>query len=418
MKSILITIVMVFLLFNNIFTNEILKNIPLINYWDELAFVLLVILYMFKIAKQYSENGKMKIMKYHFNILLSIFLVIIIGLAGNFIWGYAYSTNAIVRDILAFVKFPVTYVLFRELTLDKRFAKEFGKYCIPFIKVVTIMMLVCGIISLFVDIGMSQDEIRHGLKPFQFLFSHPTYLVQNNIFIMSLLLLDEKNKNQIGSNTLYIIMLSIIIIISFRTKGIVVVAGFIYLRYGSRWLKKVKVLYWMIAIGVVVYAAMDKLQEYISFSNSPREALYMGAIELLKRCFPIGSGFATYGSHISGEFYSKVYDFISIPVDWGNGIISALGDAGYVYYIGQFGILGTIILIISAFNIYKSFQIKLTQNWALLLLVLNIAITLTTEALLCNNGLEYGIILAIVVSEIPISCKEKAYEKSRNSFII
>ena len=44
-------------------------------------------------------------------------------------------------------------------------------------------------------------------------------------------------------------------------------------------------------MGMVILAvSYSKLALYVSYSTSPRETLYLGALRLSQLCFPVGSG--------------------------------------------------------------------------------------------------------------------------------
>ncbi|BFL13777.1 hypothetical protein K160097B7_29930 [[Clostridium] hylemonae] len=292
------------------------------------------------------------------------------------------------------MKFPMVFLLIQRLKLDLKIAKFINRGTINFLKILITIIFLLGIISIFKDIGLSQDEIRYAVKPYQFLFSHPTYLVLNNICILSLIDAVEDSKRKWP----FEIMLILTIVMTMRTKGIAVVAVYIFIRYAGNWLKRFKILYWGFAGGIAFFMAYDKLVLYNSYASSPREALYKGSIQLLLQCFPFGSGFSTFASHLSNRFNSLVYKFIKIPFYWtANGTEkNVLGDAGLAYYIGQFGLLGIILCVIIFYQIYKISMNHVKRGSGISILYIYIIIALTTESILINNGLEIAFIITLV----------------------
>lgn len=410
-----------------IFNNAIMRFIPLpgwINYWDEAVFL---ILFLYVLVLLCCKNGRTKINNTDMKMLLSVLFIIFTGIMGNIMFGYMPSVNAVLRDIVNFSKFPLTFIFIRLLHFDYNFAKQTDKAFILFIKAFTVIMFICGIASLFVNIGMSQDSIRHGIWPYQFIFMHPTYLVLANTYILALLVADEEK----NSNIMYIFMSFAVIILSMRTKGLALVAVLLFMKYGPCWLKQFKVLYWTIAIVVVLVAGYQKLELYIFYyTTSPREALYRGSLLLLVKCFPFGSGFGTFASHLSGRSGSKVYDDIYIPQLYENGeLTNVLGDAGFPYYIGQFGIFGFAAFAMFLYLFYKALVYgRKRLDMASLVIFLYIGIALTTESVLVNNGTELAVIAALVdcicrqkerqTQEIQFIRGESIYEKNRDNITI
>lgn len=389
MGRFIINIFIIFLIFHNIFFSSL--NLPsFFSYWDEFIEVLVIIIGIIYVVKH-----KSKISLEYLKIYLLIAMLIVIGLCGNICFEYNTSIDGIFRDIVALIKFPIVYLIIKQIKFDEKMKKSLNNGFIFFIKFIITLMFVLGIISLFNDIGLSQNEIRYGIKPYKFLFGHPTYLVLCCTYLLAFIESIKKTKKDC---LIYELMLFAIIILSMRTKGIVFLVLYIFIKYIGKWLKKFKALYGGTIIGVGFLTAYNKLALYSSFSSSPREVLYKGALLLTQKCFPFGSGFATFASHISGKYNSLVYNFIQVPYTWlesGNEM-AVLGDAGFPYYIGQFGFIGTIIFIILIIKIYKLTIKKIENKIPVMLICLYIIVALTSESILLNNGLELAFILAYI----------------------
>lgn len=376
------TLFILFILFQNI----IIHYLPSVtSYWDEaMCLVLGFLLFI---------GAKGKLYKSDFACITLLFCVIIIGVIGNVTFSYQKSYSAIIRDIVGFIKFPLVFIALYRMKVGYKLSKRLLTI-IPFLKLIEKIILVFGILSLFINIGMSQSEIRNAIHPYMFLYTHPTYLTTGSISILCLL-----NAAQEASIKDDIIILSNIAL-AMRTKGLVFIAVYIFLKYGSKWLRKIKVFYWAAIMTIIFIVAQSKLQLYASFSGSPRESLYAGAITLAQTYFPIGTGFATYASHISGKYFSEVYNFIHI-----SGLYTALGeispdigDAGIPYYVGQFGILGIALIGILIYKMIRMsfFNLDQTRKIGVIALWMMIAVSIPTEAILINNGAEIGFTMAMV----------------------
>lgn len=385
-------IFMMFLIFQGIISVQF-QMPELYGYWDEFFFLVAVLIFFLKLA-----SGRKHIRKSTLLLIMLCIGVSLIGLLGNVIFSYADSWQAIVRDIVGFLKFPITFISVCELGWDVKIAKALKKRRLNWLKWMTFVIFICGIINLFADFGMRQSGMRYGIYPYQFLFGHPTALVSSVVIITCLFCADRfENKYFIP-----LTMLIITIILSMRTKGIAFVAVYFFMRYGNVWLRKYRFAYWMGMVALVLIVSYSKLQLYASWTSSGREVLWKGSFILLAMCFPLGSGFGTYASHISGKYYSQVYDFIYSYDFWRDGKATAvLGDTGYPYYIGQFGFIGFILLMIVAIKIFRMWhpknEVKVYDGLAEDLFVVYIAIALTSEAALITCGYEYGVVLAVLL---------------------
>lgn len=382
---------LIFLIYQQILVEQF--NMPEIyGYWDEFLFLFLIGLVLFKWIR--IDSSKIKLV----DLLNTVpwFFLIIIGLIGNFIFQYVSSFQPIVRDIIGCMKFPLGFYACRYLGIDQKIALSFKKEKIKWIKLITVVIFVCGFLSLFIDLGMSMASVRGGIHPYMFLFNHPTALVYSSVVVICLLTALERNNDQ----TLYIVFLCVVIILTMRTKGIAFVAVFMFMKYSGKWLRKEKVLYWLGMMIAILAASYSQLQMYVSWSDSGREVLYVGAFDLLFKCFPFGSGFGTYASHLSGRYVSGVYDFIYHYQFWNNNgsATAVLGDSGYPYYIGQFGVLGVALVIYGVYRlIKKNVLVDKNYKFSVILLLMYIGIALTTEAILITYGLEFGILLAVLI---------------------
>lgn len=389
-------IFVVFLLFQSILGEKF--ELPrYYAYWDEALLILLIMLWLLKLMHD-GLGGRIFVGKKTVYLAVPWLYVIIIGIIGNIAFEYAYL-EGLVRDIIGFLKFPIGFIMIRELKWDEKIAKALQKAGFWWFRIVVIIIFVFGILSLFDDYGMCQEEIRGGIHPYQFLFGHPTTLVTVSVMLICFFTVEINKQN----NLPYIIMLLLTIVLCMRTKGLAFIAAFIFMKYGSSWIKKYKIIYWLGISAVAFLMSYSKLQLYMSFSTSGREVLWVGAFTLLRMCIPFGSGFGSFASDISGRYHSKVYNIINSTEFWNqNGDpTSVLGDAGFPYYIGQFGIIGIIFLSVAVWRMlhiwHSSKNDKLHNGLSEDLLMVYIAIALTSEAILLNYGIELGVVLAVLL---------------------
>lgn len=318
---------------------------------------------------------------------------ILICLSGNLIYGYQSSIDGCIRDILGYCKFPIVFLCLCRLNLSIKTVKSILNL-IPVFKMIVVITFVFGVISFFVDIRMTQNEFRMGIHPYYFIFSHPTYLTTSFAFILCVL---NACKKCTKIDEFFILAC---ILMAMRTKGIVFIFVYIFIKYLFQFFKNHLYVFVLCILLIVIATSYQKLQLYSSYSNSPRESLYKGALELFINNFPFGSGFCTFASHVSGKFYSSVYYFIHIAglYDEDGNISADIGDAGLPYYIGQFGFIGSIFVLLLFIKIFLlstrwvNFSSSIYMLWSLIL------ISIPSEAILINDGAVIGTYLTILIS--------------------
>ena len=391
--QVLIVIFMFFVLFSDVLFN-IFKLPFYFRWWDVILEIVLLIFFTVKlIRKKISKDNNIKITEKYIICYIMLIAIVITGLLGDIIFKYCDSFLAVVKDILSFLKFPLTLLLIKNLGLDCKVGNLLDKKFYNILKGFIVIIFFLGVISIFWDIGMSIHEYRHGIMPYTFIFSHPTYLVMSMILILALF---EYNQKDIENVIVYEVLIVLITFLTMRTKAIAFLAVFLIIKFFGKYIKKYKKTSAIVICLVILATVYSKLALYASFSSSTREVLYKGCVILIEKCFPIGSGFATYASHISGQYISKVYEFINVNYVFETGYLAQLGDVGFPYYIGQFGVLGCAFIIVLAYEIVKICTEKCKNVLPVYIILMYILIGLTTESTLLNLGTELAIVLAII----------------------
>ena len=186
-------------------------------------------------------------------------------------------------------------------------------------------------------------------------------------------------------------------------------------------------------LAAVVFVARDKIILYFGQSlvadstleddMIARFMLYKTFPEVLHDYFPFGSGFATYATHSSGEFYSSLYAKYELDSVWGlsRSYHDFISDTFYPS-LAQFGVVGVILFI--CFWIYiirKGFKLYKASDYAdpklfliVLLIVCFIFIECTTGATFIAQGgffvmMMLGLAFSTMKSELQIN--ENTIEK-------
>lgn len=101
---------------------------------------------------------------------------------------------------------------------------------------------------------------------------------------------------------------------------------------------------------IVIHIARIQVSEYVTpvntTSQTSRSYLYKTSVDILKDFFPLGSGFASFGTDASGLYYSKIYSKYGLTSidglsqqDW-----FSVSDS-YYPSLAQFGIVGIILYL-------------------------------------------------------------------------
>lgn len=405
-------LVIIFIYFNSIFIAWF-PNLNILSYWDEGLTIIFIVLCIIKII---YNKGKLKVND-DFKFIAPWIVVVFIGLIGNAVWNYAGASQAIVRDMVGFLKFPICVYAIRFLKIDKKISEEVSNIYVKVIKFILIVMFVCAILSFWVDMGMSQsDELRHGIYSFQFLFNHPNSF--GLVIVMILCMLDSydfKCKN------IYIYLSLFLLILTMRTKILAFVAVYVFLKFGRNWAKKYKFFFGIGAFGIILAVTYSKITMVMSWTESGRMRFWTESLNLIIKCFPIGTGFGTFASSVSGKYNSKLYSLLHIKeiYDQFGNPTSVLGDTGYPYYIAQFGLLGVMLLFASIRKLLSIIKIECEGMFSAIYLTIYIMIALIGESTLINAGVELAFTLCLIMYNTKNSKMRLLYrEKERREDIL
>ena len=301
------------------------------------------------------------------------------------------------------MKFPLTFLLLSILARKDTFSLSSKKFLLFLLEFTVAIIAMFGIINLFFKIGpMLQDEVRFGIKPYQFLFAHPSGLVLS--IVLSICVIDSIDKNK-RRKIIFDCLCLLVIILTMRTKGLVFVALYLVVNFVYKYFYKYRKVLVVIIPIVAIIASAYKIIEYSTYDTTPRGSLYKGAIALSVDDFPLGSGFASFGSDLSVRADSKVYSEIDISFYYHNDVLiqNIYDDAGLAFYLGEFGFIGFtcfLIILVMIFRIaLKGVDDKSSgrELVPILVLMLYLVIAVPAEAVFTNNGLEIAIILFVLM---------------------
>lgn len=378
-----------------LFSNCLEKYLPYINYFDELLVIALFLLVLFKIAV--LGAGVAGLWNRYDNILVVLMAgLLFTGLLSSFFGEEMISGIGLAKDIMLVSKFFLCYLCGKLL-----FVNADRTRLIDQMRTVTkcsiVFIFVCGVISLFFQMGMG-DQVRFGIRSYQFLYTHYTFLVYAEVVMIGVICAKDEN-----GNGKYLVMALCTLLMTLRTKAVVfgcVCVLFILFEKSGR---EMKLRHYVMAGGIGLAVAWGKIEEYLSygFSYNMRNGLYAAGIKLAAEYFPLGSGFCTFGSNLSYEYNRQIYENIHLSsyqgFDTGAPVLS---DVFWPYIYGQFGITGMIIYILMLVMIFYSIKEELRgENPARLrganLIFVYLILASMAEAMFTNNS---GVFSAFLLS--------------------
>jgi len=316
----------------------LLYNIPGFDYTDEVCIALVVFLF----AYYMFSNRDWAINK--------VFLLVI----GIFVFYLIYSVNiksnvtaAIIKDFLIQIK---PYLAFFCVYQMKPLINARQK------KLLNHISLVCWLLLIPVGIAGFIDE-----HYFKYIIGPPTAYA-GAVTATALLYLFTSEGNKI--NKLVFVGLLMLGLLSGRSKfyGFFIMAiAFVYYFDRIERLKiNLKTIFAaVVLIAAILFVARHKIEFYfmqgitgeVEKDYLARMALYVTSISVFQDYFPFGSGFASFGTHFSGVYYSGIYEQYGINYVWGlNKTYTKFVTDTYYPSLAQFGVVG--VALYALFWIY------------------------------------------------------------------
>lgn len=393
-----------------IFNNPLEGFVPMMNYWDELSAFLVVCWG----AYDFWRNPKIE--KHELANWIFLAALVVIGALGNlFHPGLQESTVAIIKDVVALCKFPAIFFVLQRRVSSPEQQKETLTSIAKISRWILILTLFAVVIGRFVDLGFYTDDIRI-LPSCTFIFTNPTFFISSYVMIAAVLIAESINKNRA-----FLLLDCLLIFLAQRSKGYIFIAFLvIILILGEKWITKIlniflgsdkekvkplRVIVAVIVLGLMFYVVgKPRLERFLALGlASVRVALHVVGIRVLADYFPLGSGFGTFASYLSGEYYSNIYALYGIDRVWGmsKDFYSFISDVFWPYIYGQFGLFGLLIygkVILDIFfrqfrsGIADSSRIAMVTVWIYAL------IASTSEAYFTNGtGVQMALILGLFI---------------------
>lgn len=341
-----------------LFQDCIIRIIPQMRFYEEIITIILLICTFINVCiskKIYKKENLILSLCYEEKKSLKAFIgLLFIGFISTIFYHIQPSTIGILKDFFAFQKFFMCYlccvILFRNINKEQLLRKVCKRA-----RIYITIAFIFGILNIFFDFGVSHD-VRCGFRSYKFIYTHPTYLVFAMVVLVCVLTANGRKKDK-----LYILEAMSILVLTFRSKAIVFVLAYVLINFFIKHMKYIKIKYIFILIVLGVLITYKKIALYFSYGlYAARPALHVIGAKLMVDYFPLGTGFCTFASVLSGKYYSPLYQKYGINEVSGLTIFdySYMSDTYWPYIYSQFGIIGLVLFVLILWNIYKAFKNK------------------------------------------------------------
>lgn len=336
--------------------NEIISTF--FNYTDEMIGVALVIIVLFKALK--SEITLLKFERY---MLIFMFIFEVIGIISGLIYKYQ-DIQYMLVDAYTCAKFFVFYLCARLLTQNK-LTHEYFFSINGICKALAVIFFALSLHDAFLSPWFNIGDYRYFTYSVALFFEHPEFLARASMTIIFVLAYNYKYYKR---NIYYILMLTVVMFLTFRTKAIVSIfvlfAVYLYfIKFRFKSLAPIGV----VTIAGATYFGYDSLSKYyIALDKAARRVLTNDSITIANQLFPIGSGFGSFGSSMAAQYYSRLYYKLGYNQMDGIGLGEGkkgmyLSDTFWPIIIAQTGWIGLISFSLALLSML-SYIIKSRKN--------------------------------------------------------
>lgn len=352
-KEILPFLILIYLIVSEIFMDKV----EILKYSDEIIAVFSIIYIILKLTlTQYRRKCSANTIK----IIFAMCLLIIVGIISNVTAQIQTNWFIIGVDIISNFKIILISIAIY-MMINKEISVDILKKLNGISKIFIVLGLFFGIISLFVDLGM-RGEYRYGIYCFNFIFSQAHIY---SMFLLFALLVVVFNTKKERTFFLYWTLVNIQLILTTKGISILTVACSIFIYFFIY--KKGKINFKIIIPMGIAASVLGgyQINTYLLNDTAPRAVLYLYGMKTAMRYFPIGAGFATFGSDMAAKNYSLLYMQYGFFNRYGMSPdkTSFLNDNYWPMILGQFGIIGTLIVVYIIYIFLKILQkVSINRN--------------------------------------------------------
>lgn len=275
-----------------------------------------------------------------------------IGFMSNMYSGISRTTFSILIDAISETKILWVFYAAKYYINEKTVSTLTFRYW-KFAKYYFIIAIVCGVISQFVNIGMTESS-RYGLQGFSYIFPMSFQYLAFSLVLIVFLTSYKNLKHQ----KLYYVMIAVSLMLATKSGPLLFGVIFLILAYYFNRHAQLKTRTLIFLGIIVVLLGTFQIETYLTNENAPRYLFIQYSGITANRFFPFGSGFATFGSDQAARDYSPLYYEYGFDGLFGMNPDdpSFLSDTFWPTPVAQFGWIGALLYIGIFVNIFKSIK--------------------------------------------------------------
>ena len=357
--------------------------------------------------------------KKNFSLLMIILLITVVGVASNITAGVQTGWKPILSDIGNTFKVFIVYLGAKTMLTEKNDKEKIIGTLAFFVKIFVWIAFAFMILHELHIVSMGND-VRYGLRSFQFVNHGAGQLSLMFYFIMTILMLDMKNKFRGGQDKLSISMIvALILWISTLRSRAFMYSTILVLLYWKVVKKQEK---FRLSIGnifatliVLCFFAADQFETYFSNTATARSNFLRYGIYTMQRYFPLGSGFATYGTDSAVKYYTKLY------VEYGFKYVYGLNPSNPMFahdtywpaIMAQFGVVGLIAMIILIWKLCMDMMRRTNGDRYSHWIILFVCITQVTSSIATATFFHFVTVSLFFI--IPLAFSNEEEEKNNEN---
>lgn len=315
------------------------------SYVDE-CLCLVAFIYVLRL---YIKGFLIKRDKTAINLLI---VCIVIGLISNVYSEIQRTFFSVLVDVIAETKVLWVYYAAKYYITNKVTILMAHKF-IGFAKIYFLIAFICGIISQFVNIGMTESS-RYGIEGFSYIFPMSFQYLAFSLVLIALMV----TRIEMRYHKIYYIIAALSLMLATKSGPLLFGLLFLILSYYFYKHKTLKLSTLIALVFLVLFVGTFQIETYLTNENAPRYLFFQYGGITANRFFPFGSGFATFGSDQAARDYSPLYYEYGFDYLYGMSPedSSFLSDTFWPTAIAQFGWIGFVSYCMIFINIFISIK--------------------------------------------------------------
>ena len=338
-------------------------------------------------------------------VLFFLIVMVLIGILSSIVYRISPSVDVTLYDLVLFVKPFVLFLMF--YTISTEIKKE----------------ILSGL-NIFAKIGFLYTFVYFVLHTlFGFFFMSDVFPILGNMAQVSWLrvvclnIIVATNEKKVIKRYIVLFYISLFVhgIGGFASALFASLTLYLYL-YRENKERKLHIWQIVLLVCMALIFAYGDLQEYILDGNAPRALLLQYGFVTANRYFPLGSGFASYGSEMAKRYYSKLYYEYGFDKIWSmspeNNLsgseVGTLNDCYLGMIVGQYGWIGLCCYVGIIYSIYKMLTKGLGNTYSKAVSISTLITILSSVMVSNNTSSHFGICMYAVMGLVSFSCVSRS----------